>query len=69
MIIKDTNKRDIEFKEVYVKNGKFYDEGIEVDLISILEKAYANSCPFNLSITAKTEEEIDLPDSEYSDDE
>lgn len=69
MIIKDTNKRDIKFKEVYVENGTFYDEGVETDLLSILAKAYPNKCLFNLTITAKTEEEIDLPDSEYSDDE
>lgn len=69
MIVKDTNKRDIKFKEAYVENGKFYDESVEMDLLSILAKAYPNKCLFNLTITAKTEEEIDLPDSEYSDDE
>lgn len=64
MIDKDTNKRDIKFKEAYVQDGKFYDDGIETDLITILGKAYADSCPFNLTITAKTEEEIDLPNSD-----
>lgn len=64
MIVKDTNKRDIKFKEAYVQDGKFYDDGIETDLIAVLGKAYADSCPFNLTITAKTEEEIELPNSD-----
>ena len=67
MVVKDTNKRDIKFKEAYVENGKFYDEGFPVDIMEILSKAYPNSCPFNLAITAKTEAEIDLPTSDDSD--
>lgn len=56
MTVRDTNKRDIKFKEAYVQDGKFYDEGVETDLLSILAKAYPNKCLFNLTITAKTEE-------------
>lgn len=62
MTIKDLNKRDIKFKEAYVKEGKFFDEGVETDLIDVLTSAYGDDTVFTLTISSKTEDEIDIQD-------
>lgn len=60
MTIKKTTKYDGKLKGLHFEDGVLYDnEYVKVDLLDFLFKAYGES-PFDLSTTAKSEEEIEL---------
>lgn len=60
MTIKKTTKYDGKLKGLHFEDEMLLDsEGIEVDLLDFLLKAYGESS-FDLSTTTKSEEEIEL---------
>lgn len=60
MTIKKTIKYDGKLKGIHFEDGMLLDgEGLEIDLLDYLFKAYGES-PFDLSTTTKSEEEIEV---------
>ena len=60
MTIKKTTKYDGKLKGIHFEDRMLLDgEGLEIDLLDYLFKAYGES-PFDLSTTTKSEEEIEL---------
>lgn len=60
MEIKKTTKFDGKIKGCHFEDGKVFDgDGVEIDLIALLQKAYEDRY-FDISTTTKTEEIIDL---------
>lgn len=58
--VKQTVKRDGKIKGCHIVDGKFIDsEGEVIDLIEVLAKVYGET-PFDLSVTTKTEETIEI---------
>lgn len=67
MELKKTVKYDGKLKGVHIVDENIVDsDGMVLDLISVLKKAYGEM-PFDLSTTTKTEEIIDTEDIELED--
>lgn len=64
LTIKETNKRDVKIKNASIVNGKFLHDGAESDLVQLLGKVYPEGETFELSVTTKSESEVDLEDIE-----
>lgn len=60
--IKDTTKRDLKIKNCNIIDGKFFNDGIETDLIDILNKIYPDDYTFDISAVTKSEEDIEIED-------
>lgn len=69
MTLKETTKRDFKIKGASIVNGKVYDDGEEIDLIDLLTKAFDDNTLFDLSVSEKSEEELEIDDSPTSEDE
>ena len=60
MELKKTVKYDGKIKAVHIVDGNIVDsDGVVINLVSILEKAYGENL-FDISTTTKTEEIIDI---------
>lgn len=58
--VKETVKRDGKLKGCHIVDGKFIDsEGEVIDIVDVLAKVYGDK-PFDLSVTTKTEETIEI---------
>jgi hypothetical protein len=67
--VKDTTKRDLKIKEAQIVNDKFYIDGEEQDLISLLHKVFEDNLSFEITATVKNENNVDMSEDDISSDE
>lgn len=66
--VKETVKRDGKLKGCHIVDGRFVDsEGEVIDIVDVLSKVYGDK-PFDLSVTTKTEEAIEIELDEADED-
>lgn len=58
--LKNTTKTDLKIKGVTVNNGNLFIDGEKSDLCEIMIKAFGSDTLFDISMSEKSEEEIDI---------
>ena len=65
--VKETVKRDGKLKGCHIVDGNFIDsDGEVIDIVDVLARVYGET-PFDLSVTTKTEETIEIDTSDELD--